>query len=492
MPRTRKAEGAEAEEDTGWSAEERYWKEAAKVEQDHGRGHASKTTRLAQELEFVADFLIVDDMFAGGHDGDVHRVVAGFVQLGPLLLEAAKPNKAEEHLSHMMRLAMMSQREYILMTRRNLFHTYRGGEKAVDVTPEYDQHGISLSTRRTVFNDENGEDFIGRLKVSRAYSEAQLIRRSKLFNPLERQRTLTYRKRHKSSSVAHMKDTDHLISIVSLLHQLDLRNIKSIRARTSQRALAAQALGGMLARRQTSQRRPIEHRNDGKVAISFRQMVANLRADNAEPKLPGSAQDWIDHDFDPKYLRKTPSAAQQQNNQKGAKVDWWKKLVEEVNFFVCRSGVDWRDGPAGDFNNFGKRSAEVRRYVGQARGKGSTAGALVGSKKDLQELMTEKFMHETPLGSATVSPHVLALDPFAVVTPRLAAAPALQPAPAPAAAPSVAAPAAGDVVPMEGVNDAVGDGWEVDDGTVRDYGAAANAAPEDEFRDMTSVIIASM
>jgi len=41
---------------------------------------------------------------------------------------------------------------------------------------------------------------------------------------------------------------------------------------------------------------------------------------------------------------------------------------------------------------------------------------------------------------------------------------------------------------MEGVNDAVGDGWEVDDGTVRDYGAAANAAPEDEFRDMTSVV----
>ena len=41
---------------------------------------------------------------------------------------------------------------------------------------------------------------------------------------------------------------------------------------------------------------------------------------------------------------------------------------------------------------------------------------------------------------------------------------------------------------MEGVEDVAGDGWEVDDGSVRDHGAAAAAAPEDEFRDMTSVV----
>ena len=382
----------------------------AKAKTQHDR-QAGKTTRLCQELDFVHDFLIVDDLFAAGHDGDYRRVVAAFIQLGPLLLEASKPNKCEEHLSHMMRLAMMSEREYHLVTRRCLFHEYRGGEKVVERTPQYDKFGASKGQRRTMMNGEDGEDKIGRMKESGAFSESQLIRRSKLFNYLEQQKAVSYRKRHKSSSTTHQDDPEHLVAIASLHHQLSQRPAASRKDRTSRRQAARLGLHAALERRKISRRRPIAHKDTGFVSVSFRQMVSNLRADKAAPVKACSAADYLAHDHDPNFLRRDGKGDDAGVPGKGDKVDWLKKFSEEISFCVTRSGVSYQPGTGGDFNNFGKSAAAARHHVRQARG-GRQAGALVGTATELRAMITPKFLHETPLGPATRDVTQPCLDPF--------------------------------------------------------------------------------
>ena len=75
--------------------------------------------------------------------------------------------------------------EFFLITRRCLYQRYRGGEKVTDFKPAYNKYGDSESEERFVFNDENGEDLIGKLKVSGAHTQAMIVRQSKIHNYLQ-------------------------------------------------------------------------------------------------------------------------------------------------------------------------------------------------------------------------------------------------------------------------------------------------------------------
>lgn len=117
-------------------------------------------------------------MFEGGHAGDWKRVCVGILELGPLLWSvAAKPKKKEEWLTHVLQMAMMSERQFELMTRRGWFYKWLAGTNMP--IEEGDQGG------RHVLNDEGGETMIGRLKSMIANTEEQLVRATKLYNMRE-------------------------------------------------------------------------------------------------------------------------------------------------------------------------------------------------------------------------------------------------------------------------------------------------------------------
>ena len=78
------------------------------------------------------------------------------------------------------------------------------------MTPDYDAFGASVSPIHYVLNDENGEDFVGRMKTSGAYTVAALMWRSKLFNYFERLRSHNRRKRHKSTGGCMIKEQWYL------------------------------------------------------------------------------------------------------------------------------------------------------------------------------------------------------------------------------------------------------------------------------------------
>ena len=79
----------------------------------------------------------------------------------------------------------MSRREFYLATRRCLFHRYYDGTQVRDYLPRYSNFGESQCAHRFIMNDENGEDFVGKMKTSGSFSASELHRRSKLFNSFQ-------------------------------------------------------------------------------------------------------------------------------------------------------------------------------------------------------------------------------------------------------------------------------------------------------------------
>lgn len=351
---------------------------------------AGKTHRILQELDFVSDYLPCSEMFRGMHDGDWKRTLAGFVQLGPLLFEAQSPKKSEEWLSHMIRLLVMSAREFFIVTRRCLFHRYYDGATVSNEVPEYNKYGESKSEVRTVGNDENGEDFVGRMKESGAHSVAELKRRSKLFNLLEALKARMRRKRHHSSQKCEIEHQEHLSCIFNLYNELTARSATMIRPVYSKRERAIQLIIEALKRRKVSRRKPIEHVQDKRTEVSYRQLVANMRAQEAKlnelfgrPYLPGSARDWMNQGCKHGVLRRPKNGVP----GAGTVVNWPHDFCSDVRQALVR--IDMPEG------RWGASDKAVLAYLRKAR-------PILGRNEYLLEdgvdIFTEKFLHTTPLG----------------------------------------------------------------------------------------------
>ena len=352
---------------------------------------AGKTHRILQELDLVSDYLPCSEMFRGMHDGDWKRTVAGFVQLGPLLFEAQSPKKSEEWLSHMIRLSVMSSREFFIVTRRCLFHKYYDGSEVSDETPEYDEYGESQGDVRTVGNDENGEDFVGRMKESGAHSVAALKRRSKLFNLLEALKAKWRRKRHHSSQKCDIREQEHLSCIFNLFAELSNRNATAIKTSYCKRERAIKLMAQALAGRKQHRRKPIEHVHDKRTVVSYRQLVANMRAQDAklteaygQPYLPGSARDWREQGCRHGVLRRPKNGVP----GAGTVVNWPKDFAGDVRQALVR--IDLPEG------RWGKSDKAVLAYLKVARPHLGRNEYLLDADKN--DIFTEAFLHNTPLG----------------------------------------------------------------------------------------------
>jgi hypothetical protein len=307
----------------------------------------------------------------------------GFVSIGPLLFESQKPNKSEEWLDHMIRFARMSEREFFLVTRRCLFAKYYDGCRPPHAVPAYNKYGESKSKDRFMMNDETGEGYVGRMKTARAYTEPELLRRSKLFNYLEQLRGAPGRKRYRTSSRCQIEQDDYLRCVFNIFEELQLRPADRKCTMQTKRDEAVALIAVALGRRKSCRRRPILHKRDTYTQTNYRQIIANLRAEKDKTAVSGSTADWVASGFDKQKLRRpdkdgSPGA--------GTTVDWPLHLRDDLINLIGRSAVNKED-----FTKFGALAEQIRSYVMKAR-------TLSWPAKDLPEKLTLQFLHETPLG----------------------------------------------------------------------------------------------
>lgn len=346
-----------------------------------------KTWRIIQELEFVNDYLPVRELFMGAHDGDWRRTMAGFVQLGPLLIETERPKKGEEWLSHMIRFSRMSKREYTIVTHRCLFHRYYNGTKVCSTVSKYTRFGESLGEHRNIMNDENGEDFVGRMKVSGSFSPSELHRRSKLFNTYQKMHAHTRRKRHRSSAICMVEDGNYLTCVFNIFAELQGRPHNREVENVSHRDRAVAMMMLALQRRKRCTRKPIEHVQTRRTEVSYRQIIANLRVEKTMAALAGSAADYIAKGFPQGGLRRASKGVP----GKGSEVKWPTGFVQDLHAAIVRCEISY-DVRKADFANFGPILAPaVMKYVRQAR-------SLWYSKRLIPQEFGIRFLHCTPLG----------------------------------------------------------------------------------------------
>jgi hypothetical protein len=286
---------------------------------------------------------------------------------------------------------VMSSREFFIVTRRCLFHKYYDGSEVSDETPEYDEYGESQGDVRTVGNDENGEDFVGRMKESGAHSVAALKRRSKLFNLLEALKAKWRRKRHHSSQKCDIREQEHLSCIFNLFAELSNRNATAIKTSYCKRERAIKLMAQALAGRKQHRRKPIEHVHDKRTVVSYHQLVANMRAQDAklteaygQPYLPGSARDWREQGCRHGVLRRPKNGVP----GAGTVVNWPKDFAGDVRQALVR--IDLPEG------RWGKSDKAVLAYLKVARPHLGRNEYLLDADKN--DIFTEAFLHNTPLG----------------------------------------------------------------------------------------------
>jgi hypothetical protein len=363
----------------------------AQARLDSSSSNNGKTLRVLLELEMVADYLPCRAMFRAGHDGDWRRLIASFIQIGPLLFEAERPKKSEEWLSHMLRFARMSSREWFLVSRRCLFHRYYDGAAVLDVTPDYDAFGASVSPIRYVLNDENGEDFVGRMKTSGAYTVAALMRRSKLFNYFERLRSHNRRKRHKSSSGCMIQEQWYLTCIFNICRALEQRPADRKVSPHGAGGRAQRLIGVVLDARKHCRRKPIDHVQSRRTEVCYRQIVADLRASSEkEGHDAGSAVDYISKGCKHGILRRPKDGVPGE----GSVVEWPRAFLQDITHAITRVGISC-SAKSIDFAHFGPVLAPaVKAYVKKARLKYYSQAVLPPN-------FDEAFLHHTPLGVST-------------------------------------------------------------------------------------------
>lgn len=355
----------------------------------HERTVDGKTHQILQELQFVADYLVVSNLFHAGHDGDWRRTLAAFIQLAPLLFETERPNKSEEILSHLYRLARCSDREFFLITRRCLYQRYRGGEKVTDFKPAYNKYGDSESEERFVFNDENGEDLIGKLKVSGAHTQAMIVRQSKIHNYLQQRTTRWYRKRHKSTARTFADDPLHISCVSNMLARIrETPAAHRLQAATCKYSLAINTLGLALRRRLICRKHVMQHKHARDVVINYRQMVANMQWLEAQPAREGSWADWVSKGMPRNGL------TYRARDGTSKPVKWHLKFASMVGGFLGMCALNCGSGPSSDVNNFGKANVAVRAYLRELRAK-----YLTISVAERNAMITPEFLEKTPLGT---------------------------------------------------------------------------------------------
>ena len=151
------------------------------------------------------------------------------------------------------------------------------------------------------------------------------------------------------------------------------------------RAVAMMMLA--LQRRKRCTRKPIEHVQTRRTEVSYRQIIANLRAEKAMVPLAGSAADYIAKGFPQGGLRRASKGVP----GKGSEVKWPTGFVQDLQAAIVRCEISY-DVRKADFANFGPILAPaVMKYVRQAR-------SLWYSRQLIPQEFGIRFLHCTPLG----------------------------------------------------------------------------------------------
>ena len=135
----------------------------------------------------------------------------------------------------------------------------------------------------------------------------------------------------------------------------------------------------------------IEHVQDKRTVVSYRQLVSNMRAQEeklmelcGKPYLPGSARDWREQGCRHGVLRRpkdgVPGA--------GTVVNWPHDFLGDVRQALVR--IDLPEG------RWGASDKAVLAYLKRARPKLGRNADL--RDRDGNDIFTELFLHNTPLG----------------------------------------------------------------------------------------------
>ena len=210
--------------------------------------------------------------------------------------------------------------------------------------------------------------------------------------PIEALKSHTRRKRHSSSQRCEIEQQEHLSCIFNLFNELAARSATAIRTEYAKRERACAVMTEALSRRKICRRKPIEHVQAKRTEVSYRQVVANMRAEAdaltqlyGQPYLPGSARDWEAHGCKHGHLRRPKKGVP----GVGTVVNWPHDFCSDV-----RQGLVRIDLPEG---RWGASDRAVLAYLRRARPILGRNEYLLDAEKN--DIFTEKFLHTTPLGA---------------------------------------------------------------------------------------------
>ena len=237
-------------------------------------------------------------------------------------------------------------------------------------------------------NDENGEDLIGKMKVSGAHSRARILREAKLYNYLQKAKRRNHRKRHKSSVATFADKASHLACVANMLEQLGAvpTPARGRRAASGHYDRAVAVMQIALRRRLTCVKKPMQYKDSARtVRKSYRRMVADLKWAQAQAPRAGSIAACVPGG-DLNLFR---------GGDRAKKTEWPKKFAMMLGAFCNIPHLSLT--PTGDVQNWGVSNPAVRAYLRRARAQfaGTSAPQVV-------EMVTPAFLHHTPLGHESV------------------------------------------------------------------------------------------